>query len=130
MRVLITGSRDYRDRAQLEDALEAVLGAARSAPGAAEPLIVVHGAARGADTLASHWCRRRAKLGVTEEAHPADWDRLGKAAGVIRNAEMVAAGADLVLAFYRAGAANRGTAHCALLARRAGIKVLRYEQET
>lgn len=49
---------------------------------------LMHGAARGADTVAAEWAQDRA---VMELAHPADWDRYGKRAGPIRNAEMLAA---------------------------------------
>lgn len=60
---------------------------------------------------------------MSVEPHPADWQRHGKAAGHIRNAEMVQAGADLVLAFYQRGARNTGTADLVRRASRAGIPV-------
>lgn len=52
-----------------------------------------------------------------------EWD--GKGAGFARNAEMVALGADLCVAFYKQGAGNKGTDHCASLAGKAGIPVRR-----
>jgi hypothetical protein len=38
---------------------------------------------------------------------------------------MVSLGADLCIAFYKQGAGNKGTDHCARLAERAGIPVRR-----
>lgn len=49
--------------------------------------VLIHGAASGADTVAKEWAEDRA---VMDDPHPADWDRYGKRAGPIRNADMVA----------------------------------------
>ncbi len=62
--------------------------------------------------------------GATVEVHPADWERHGKAAGVIRNRVMVDKGADLCLAFIRNQ--SRGASHCAGLAEDSGIATRRF----
>jgi hypothetical protein len=62
-----------------------------------------------------------------QEIFPADWERYGKRAGPIRNAEMVKAGADVVLAFPLPG--GRGTQHTIRLAREAGIPVKVWGEE-
>jgi hypothetical protein len=116
-RVLVTGSRDWTDSATIEAALTV---AAAHAP-AGRVLVLVHGDARGADRIAAH---HAARTGWRVEAHPARWDRDGRAAGYRRNAAMVAAGADLCLAFIRDHSA--GATQCADLADRAGIRTRRY----
>ena len=118
-RVLVTGSRNYDDKSNLFDAL-----ADQYEPG----MIVVHGGARGADTLACEWVKEMQSLGyqVTAEVHPADWYEYGKAAGFIRNQEMVDAGADVCLAFPLGE--SRGTRHCMKAAKKAGIPVINFEE--
>jgi len=120
-RVLVTGSRDWDDDPLLCITLAM---AVQEAPAGARP-VIVHGACpRGADNTADIWARNHR---LVIERHPADWDQFGKAAGFRRNAEMVAAGADLCLAFIKDG--SRGATHTAGLAEKAGIPVKRYKQE-
>lgn len=114
MRVLVCGSRDWTDAALIEAAL-------RQLPASTT---IVHGAARGADSLAGSIARR---LGFTVEAHPADWAKHGKVAGPIRNAAMLATGIDRVLAFHLGG---RGTQDMIDRARRAGVPVTVYGPES
>jgi hypothetical protein len=122
-RVLVTGSRDWDDQEAVSDALFNVVADAPH-----RPVVVVHGACpSGADKIADGWVPHAVSLGadyVTVERHPADWAGHGTAAGPRRNAEMVAAGADVCLAFIRGGSA--GASHCARLAERAGVPVRRW----
>lgn len=48
-------------------------------------LVVVHGGAKGADSLAGEWAKDR---GARVEVFPADWENQGKKAGYIRNVAM------------------------------------------
>lgn len=84
LRILVTGSRDFSDKALAQQAL---IWAANVA-GVENPadVTVVHGDARGADTLLAEVAT---SFGCVVEAHPAKWDELGKRAGIIRNCEMV-----------------------------------------
>jgi hypothetical protein len=122
MRVLVTGSRKWPSRSEVWAELDAVAadwGSSASADDRPSKLTVVHGACWiGADRMAAEWCRRHPD--VVEERRPADWGA-GKGAGFVRNAEMVAAGADLCLAFVYNK--SPGASHCAGLARAAGIPV-------
>lgn len=125
-RILITGSRTWTDRAAIADAISTYLHSVGTSVAGVWPLpVLVHGGAHGADQLADAIARN---WGWTPECHPADWDRDGRGAGFRRNAEMVALGADVCLAFIRDDSA--GASHTARLAEAAGIPVHRYERRT
>lgn len=126
MRILITGSRTWTD----EDAISrAIFGVAQygTKPGFlnyCQDITVVSGACpKGADAMAEQIAE---SAGMNVERHPADWNTHGKRAGFLRNAEMVALGADVCLAFIKNG--SKGATHTANLAEKAGIKTLRFEQ--
>lgn len=59
---------------------------------------VVHGDARGADSLAKQWCQLN---GIKDKPYPANWKRYRLAAGPIRNQQMLdeEPDIDLVIAF-------------------------------
>lgn len=122
MRILITGTRSF-DRIEQNIAyMQERISAACIAFGEGdEELVLVHGGARGVDTVAADAAHR---LGLVLERYSAHWDVYGKAAGVIRNQEMVDAGADVCLAFPSSEAPSRGTRDCIDRAKRAGIPVL------
>lgn len=112
-RILITGSRHWSDTAIIE---KAILAAVEDRP--ASTVVVVHGAAPGADTLAAEVAE---KYGFRVEAHPAEWEKFGRAAGPTRNRVMVRRGADMCLAFPTQG--SRGTYDTVRRATAAGIPV-------
>jgi hypothetical protein len=134
MRILVTGSRTWRDAAAIATALDEAVA------GRTGPHTLVHGAARGADVIAAAHAARR---GWQVEAHPADWSRCDgpdcrpahrrcnghreycPTAGHRRNARMIATGADVCLAFIL----NRspGATSCWAKARAAGIPVVRQQ---
>ena len=106
-RALVCGGRDYDDYAFVEQVLDFY-----------GPDTVIHGAARGADSLAGCWAAER---GVTVEAFPANWHRDGRAAGPIRNVKMLADGRpDVVIAFP----GGKGTEHMVKIAKAKGVQVL------
>lgn len=117
----MTGSRAWRDEDAVRKALNDVsLRAAR----VGDTLTVIHGACpTGADAFAADWCRQFTNGHVVEERHPAQWSEHGKAAGPIRNQEMVNAGADVVLAFPATHVPSRGTEDAVRRALKAGIPV-------
>lgn len=79
---------------------------------------IIHGAARGADTLGELW---GLKHGKNLEPYPADWGRFGLSAGPRRNQEMLTKGKpDLVVAFP----GGKGTADMVRRSRRAGVRVI------
>lgn len=75
MRILVYGGRDYSDRDRMWSDLDRLLFGRRITR-------LVHGAARGADSLAGEWAEER---GVPVDVYPADWETYGKGAGFIRN---------------------------------------------
>ena len=54
-----------------------------------EITVLIHGAAKGVDSIGRDWANFN---GVDIEEYPADWDKYGKAAGPMRNLQMVAEG--------------------------------------
>ena len=82
-------------------------------------MLVIHGAAKGADTLASKWAKDR---NIEQLSFPAEWNKYGKAAGFLRNTEMLEAGKpDLVIAF----SGGTGTDMMCKIASAAGVEVRR-----
>lgn len=113
MRVLISGDRNWEPYY----VVEAVLRELRLEY---YELTILHGAARGVDTfagLAAH------EIGIPVEEYPADWAKNGRAAGIIRNRQMLDTRPDLVIAFHNNLLASRGTRHCVEEAKRRGIPV-------
>ncbi len=121
-RILVTGSRHCTDdQAKLvQERLNAVVDDVEVD---GRPIVVVHGKCPygGVDLVAHRWAESAVVPGVRPEPHPAAWDVHGKAAGMIRNGEMVKAGADMCLAFPAKG--SRGTWDCIRKAADAGIPV-------
>jgi hypothetical protein len=111
-RILVTGDRNWRCCYVAKRLVERLV--ARYGPG----IVIVHGDARGVDQAVSMACM---DLGVAQERHPAIWGRHGDAAGPIRNAEMVEAGAILCVAVHQMLCVGRGTKDCARRAIAAGI---------
>jgi hypothetical protein len=84
--------------------------------------MIIHGGASGADRLAGEWAASR---GIPVEVHPADWQKYGRAAGPIRNQQMIDRKPDMVVAFP----GGRGTADMVRRVRMAGIELVVVEQE-
>ena len=83
---------------------------------------VIEGCARGVDRDAEAWAAER-DIQVTH--FPADWQRHGQIAGVLRNKRMLDEHPDLVVAFYAdAARPSRGTSHMVKIARVAGITTI------
>lgn len=111
MRVLVCGGRDFTDVFLLADKLAKLHGE--------RPIsTIIHGGARGADSLAETWA---AYNDIDVEMYPADWKKHGRSAGPLRNAQMLLEGKpDLVVAFP----GGRGTADMVSRAKAAGVKVV------
>jgi hypothetical protein len=108
MKVLVCGSRDWKDA----DVIRARL---RALP---RGTTIIHGGARGADLMAATAAN---SLGFDTHEYPADWKNLGRSAGFKRNIEMLNEEPDLVIAFWRDK--STGTGHTVREARKRGIPV-------
>lgn len=115
MRILICGSRSWSDIHAIRMRLIAL------PPNST----IIHGAAPGADTIAG-WLA--GDFGFTVHAFPADWKKHGKAAGPIRNRQMLDEKPDLVLAYW--DGTSIGTSDCITEARKRGIPVEIHKAET
>jgi hypothetical protein len=109
-RVLICGGRDYKNRHRVEYTLNTLHKERNFTE-------VIAGGATGADTLAWAWARA---TGLRAHVVRADWDRIGKPAGVLRNIKMLELNPELVVAFP----GGRGTAHMVKIARAKGVEVI------
>jgi len=88
MRVLICGGRDFSDRELMHGLLDRL-----------KPVIdvLIHGGAPGADIMAAEWAIHN---DIATSSFPAAWAQHGRAAGPIRNRQMLTEGKpDVVFAF-------------------------------
>lgn len=85
--------------------------------------MVVHGGARGADTMAGEWADRN---NIPVRVYEADWKTHGKSAGPIRNRQMLdEEDPDIIIAFP----GGSGTAHMVKISKDAGKPVLEVEAD-
>lgn len=112
MKVLFCGDREWTDRQMIAKRLVALKD---KFPG----LLLCHGAARGADTIAGEEAIRL-KIPVT--VFPAQWSRYGRGAGPIRNQQMLDEfKPNLVEAFHDNIESSKGTKDMISRARRSRI---------
>ena len=111
--VIIAGTRTFADYDLLCRKCDEILhGKALT-----HSVVIVSGTARGADQLGERYAAER---GYQVRRFPADWDRHGKAAGPIRNAEM-ADNANMLIAFW--DGVSRGTKNMIDTAKNRGLEV-------
>lgn len=107
MKALVCGGRDFKDFAFVCKVLDGI-----------NPTSVIHGGAKGADTMASLWARER---GVPQKEYIADWKAHGRKAGPLRNERMLREGMPDVIVAFPGG---RGTAHMVRISTEAGVPVI------
>ena len=93
--IIVTGGRDYEDYIMLEDVLDLF-----------DIKLIVQGGAPGADALADRYAEESA---IKSETVIADWVKHGRAAGPIRNREMLEKYPNAIVVAFPGGA---GTANC------------------
>lgn len=125
MKLLVCGGRDYSDRKAVFNTLydfcdKHGLWTEPTPDGNKLPnnIHIINGKAPGADALSTDWAIVN---WVPFTEYRADWEKHGRAAGPIRNQQMIDEGKpDKVLAFP----GGRGTADIVARARTAGIEVI------
>lgn len=117
IKIVVAGSRDFNDVELMRSELNQFVRDIET-----KAIEVVSGGARGADTLGEQYAKHY-KQSCT--VFPADWEKYGKRAGYIRNADM-AKYADACIVFW--DGKSRGTANMIELAKRYKLilKVVNY----
>ena len=114
MKVLVCGDRNWNNVFSIKRELQKF----------SDDVVIIHGAATGADTIAGQVAK---ELGFKVEVYPAKWNELGRAAGPIRNMQMLREGKpDLVLAFHANLNNSKGTANMVSISRKNGVKVIHF----
>lgn len=145
MRVIVAGSQTWHDTTAIYGALYDLLRQPRFTD--TQPVIVHGDCPKGADQIANQWANIN---GILVEKHPAQWDthdklcRCGlydsrcRRAGIRRNEEMVATGADISLVFINRCSkitqtcakkglhGSHGSTHTASISELAGIFTVRH----
>ncbi len=92
-RLLVAGGRNFYNYKFIDETLTEWLS---EQDVDASEITLVHGDAAGVDRIAAQWAKYNS---LTVEAHPADWTKNGRAAGVMRNGEMAGTGIDYAILF-------------------------------
>ena len=111
-RVIVAGGRDFHDEKYLIASLDEIRNEYVE-------IEIISGHANGADKLAEEYAKR---LGISLKVFPANWKKYGRAAGPIRNREMLSyiiEGEPVVVAFW--DGRSKGTKNMIEQAKREGV---------
>ena len=118
MRILVCGDRHYTH----EKLVIEKLGQFKDE----KEVVIIEGGCVGADIIARSVAQA---YGYKVEEYPAQWSKYGRAAGPIRNKQMIDEGKpDLVIAFHDNIDSSRGTKGMIAMAQKAGIKTILIEK--
>ena len=113
-RIVVCGGRNFTDVKRCYDVLDHTIN------GETE-IEIVSGHAKGADAFAEAYAKEK---GIELTVFPADWARYGRAAGPMRNKEMLDYAQEanpLVIAFW--DGKSKGTGHMIGIAQKRGVEV-------
>lgn len=111
-RIAVTGGRNFINFITIRKAFKEI--------NLNENDILVHGGCSGCDQLCAEIASK--EFNVKTEEHSANWERYGKAAGPIRNKEMLESNIDILLVFQ----GGKGTINCKKEAEKLGIKIMEF----
>ena len=119
MNLIIAGGRDFDNWPLLCESLDHIL---KKTP--MSTITIFCGMAKGADNMGMLYATMNY---IPVRRFPADWDTHGKKAGILRNQEMIDAGATHLVAFW--DQKSKGTADMIKRAIKAGlaVRVVKYE---
>lgn len=103
MKLIVAGGRDFDDAQYMQESINSWVESNLSTSNA--EVILICGEARGADLLARKLFEAN---NLPIESFPANWNKYGKRAGLLRN-EQMAEVADALIAFW--DGESRGTKH-------------------
>lgn len=109
MKVIIAGSRDFRNYSLLREKCDLILSEKNNVE-------IVSGGARGADKMGEFYANEK---NFDVRVFPADWDQFGKSAGFMRNKQM-AEYANMLICFW--DGQSKGTQHMINLAQQNGLE--------
>jgi len=116
MRILCCGDRNWNRPNDIKIALVLAI-----ADNIFDEVTIIHGNANGADRLSGMVAL---SLDMMVESYPANWSEYGRAAGPIRNQQMLDEGKpNLVIAFHSNLENSKGTADMVRRARKANIPI-------
>lgn len=126
--ILVCGGRDYLGYNLLKTTLEDLMNEIWLENDDDEVITIIAGEATGADFLAKvfYFDEWSDSDNVKYRGFPADWKQYGKAAGSIRNQQMLDEGKPTLVVAFPGG---RGTADMVRRAEKTGIKVILVEEE-
>ncbi len=112
MKILVAGSRDYTNQTKIYKILSKL----------PTDTIIIHGDCRGADRIAGFVATQ---LGMIVCKYPADWKQYGRAAGPIRNQQMLNENEDIekAIIFHECIDQSTGTKDMLSRLKRKGIPV-------
>lgn len=115
MKILICGDRNYKNRGRIRMTLLSLKKIYDKIE------YMLEGGAKGADTLGNEVAR---ELGFEVKTFPANWEKYGRAAGPIRNKEMLdqLEIGDIILAFHDNFKDSKGTKNMVEIGTKKGIK--------
>lgn len=90
MNIIIAGCRDFYNYDFFKSNVEAIFS------GIQEEITIIEGGAKGADYLAKQYAIENK---IKYKEYPADWEKYGKKAGILRNLEMSKVG-NMLIAFW------------------------------
>ena len=116
MRILFCGDRNWSHYKTIVDVMLEL-----------HPSLVIEGEAKGADSMAAD-AGEYYQIPVLR--FPADWNKYGRAAGPIRNSQMLNEGKpDLVVAFHDDISTSKGTRNMVEQSKKQGIQVYVYNSK-